>query len=78
MVYNARRRLRNSSERIFINEDLSVATTNLFYEARQLVKDRRIHSSWTYWCSVYINESATDRPKKISCLDDLHKYRTNN
>src|SRR5687768_3559312 len=36
-----------SGPRIFISEQLTKTSSNLFDKARQLVKDKKIHSVWT-------------------------------
>jgi len=71
-VYAARRKLRDASTRgIFINEDLNKATADLFRQARQLVRDHSIHSTWTSSCSVYIKETSESRPKKVLTRADF-------
>ena len=72
-VYAARRNLRNAPTRVYINEDLSKATADLFRQARQLVRVKSIHSAWTSSCAVYIKESGelNCRPRKISTIADL-------
>ena len=70
-VYNARRVLRNVGARIFINEDLNSSTNKLFFQARQLVKFRSIHSAWSYTGFAFIKETSTSRPKRISSSTDL-------
>jgi hypothetical protein len=71
-VYAARRKLRDAPTRgIFINEDLNKATADLFRQARQLVRDRNIHSTWTSSCSVYIKETSESRPKKVVTRADF-------
>lgn len=75
-VYSARRQLRHvvgSQPRIFINEDLNKATASIFRQARQLIRQRVIHSAWTSSCSVFIKVSADPqcRPQKIGTMDDL-------
>jgi len=46
-VYPARRNLRSFLKAIYINEDLNKSTTELFRQARQLVKSRQIGKAWT-------------------------------
>jgi hypothetical protein len=72
-VYSARRLLKNRSDRIFINEDLTKPVAELFHEARQLVKSKKLFSSWTSGGSLFIktSQSTEDRPKKISTLNEL-------
>lgn len=72
-VYSARRQLKRSPTPIFINEDLNKSTAELFHQARQLVQQKMIHSTWTSSCVVYIKDTGEPncRPRKISSLDDL-------
>lgn len=75
-VYSARRQLRHatgSGPRIFINEDLNKTTATVFRQARQLIRQRVIHSAWTSSCSVFIKVSADPqcRPQRIGTIDDL-------
>jgi len=76
LVYNSRRLLRNveatsRSERIFLNEDLTVSTARLFYAARQMVRSRSLHSAWTFTGTVYVKDSMSSRPRKVTTVDDL-------
>jgi len=73
-VYAARRRLRTTSDdgpHIFINEDLCKSTADLFRRARQLVRQRVLHSAWTSSCTVCVKETGDSRPKKILTFADL-------
>ena len=73
-VYGARRQLKNDrSARIFINEDLNKSTADLFHKARQLVRQRLLHSTWTSSCAVYVKDTGDPncRPRKVSSLGDL-------
>lgn len=70
-VYGARRLLKSHNEKIFINEDLTKATANLYKQARLLARSRLIHSTWTTSCCVYIKQSPDARPQKLSSLGDL-------
>jgi len=70
-VFNARRVLRNVGARIFINEDLNSSTNKLFFQACQLVKFRSIYSAWSYTGFVFIKETSTSRPKRITSSTDL-------
>jgi len=79
-VYSARRKLRNSAARIYINEDLNKTTAELYRQSRLLVKSKQIHSTWTTGCTVFIKESSDPRcrPKKIIQLSDLPTTTTRN
>ena len=76
-VYAARRNLKNNPTPIYINEDLTKSTAELFHEARRLVKQRAIHSAWTASCAVYIRDSGEPncRPRKISSLGELPRIQ---
>jgi hypothetical protein len=81
-VYAARRQLKRDNNEpvttaappaIFINEDLNRSTADLFHQARQLVRQKVIHSTWTSSCSVYIRVTGdpTCRPRKINSPGEL-------
>jgi hypothetical protein len=81
-VYGARRQLKpkdgavpttSVQPAIFINEDLTQATAELFHQARQLVRQKVIHSTWTSSCAVYIRDTGEPscRPRKISSAGEL-------
>jgi hypothetical protein len=71
MVYNARRKLKGRN--IFINEDFSKSTADLFRHARNLVKAKIIHSAWTSGCNLLVKTMSDQncKPKKITLLSDL-------
>jgi hypothetical protein len=75
-VYSARRLLKNRSDRIFINEDLTKSSAELFHEARKLVKNKKLFSSWTFGGSIFIKTGGApeDRPRKVISLDELLHY----
>ena len=75
-VYTARRRLRDvptGTAKLFINEDLNKTTAELFYKARQLIRQKVLYSTWTSSCSVYVKDTADPncRPRKIASLGEL-------
>ena len=58
---------------IFINEDLTKTTAELFFKARQLVKAETIYSAWTSNGTVFINQtsSQTCHPTCVLSENDL-------
>jgi len=75
-VYVARRNLKDCPTKIYINEDLTKPTAELFRHARQLIKQKAIHSAWTAGGIVYIRQSPVPgtpgfSPTKIGSLVDL-------
>lgn len=75
-VYIARRNLKDCPTKIYINEDLTKQTAELFRHARQLVKQKVLHSSWTAGGTVYTRQSPVPGtpgfvPAKIGSMADL-------
>ena len=81
-VYAARRNLKPSPgtdpalyPHIFINEDLSKSTAAVFQSARQAVKAKQIHRTWTSSCAVFVKVTPDPncRPRKITTISDLQE-----
>ena len=76
-MYAARRKLRDYEEqngmKIYINEDLTAQTADLFRRAMQMVKQKRFHSCWTSGGTVYVKKTSDrdSRPIKLSLSSDL-------
>jgi hypothetical protein len=69
----AKKKLRSSSKQIYINEHLTKRTGELFALARNQVKLKKIHSSWTFKGQVFIKQSpdASAKPILVKSKDDL-------
>jgi hypothetical protein len=70
-IYAARRRLFESRAGIFINEHLSKMNSSLFFDARKMVKEHRIHSAWTRGGAVFVKKTSVAIPTKISKAADF-------
>lgn len=71
-VYRARRKLSGSNNNgIYINEHLTKQNDELFLGCRQLKKQRKIYSTWTWHGISYVKCSETSRAKKILTKADL-------
>ena len=72
-VYRARKSLKGLTSPVFINEDLTKTTADLYRRARDLRKFEKIFATWTAGGSLYIrqHEAATSKPIKISSESDL-------
>ena len=72
-VYRARTALKGQSSRLFINEHLIKGTATLFHLARNMVKDKRLLSTWTSGGSVYVKRSSDPycRPVKVTSEAEL-------
>lgn len=75
-VYRARRKLRGSNA-IYINEHLTKQNDELFLNCRQLKKQRKVHSTWTWHGISYVKCSESSRAIKIANQADLDKLRIN-
>ena len=71
-IYMARKRLKGSSTRIFINEHLTPANGLIHKRARDLVKQKRLSATFTSNGIVnIISNDLNSRPMKIYNLSDL-------
>jgi hypothetical protein len=76
-IYRARFNLKNvlnsTGQKLFINEDLTKSVAKLFREARELVKAKSLHGTWTAGGQVFIKRSnhPSCRAKKVSSETEL-------
>ena len=58
LVYGSRKRLKDhQANRIFISEHLTKAAADLFFEARRMLRERKIYGAWTQSGQVYVRFS---------------------
>ena len=57
VVYHAKKQLKNSREHIYISEHLTKNNSDLFFESRKLLKDKKIFGTWTQGDQVYVRFS---------------------
>ena len=78
-AFAARRRLKGSSPPIFINEDLTKRSADLYRRARALVRNKTITSTWTKKGSVFIKTSDNPniKPLKIFDVNQLNDLQAN-
>jgi len=73
-IYSARRKLHGSGiSGIYINEHLTKHNDHLFAACRNLRKERKIHSTWTWHGITYLKKLQNSRAVKIMNDDDLLK-----
>ncbi len=53
------------SKNIYINEDLTLHRSQLFHDARKLVKQRRLHSTWTQHGNIMVKKKEEDNPLAV-------------
>jgi len=73
-VYMAKKVLKANQDRIYISEHLTKKNAELFFEARKLLREKRIYAAWTQKGLVHIRQSADPscRPSVITCRRDLN------
>ncbi len=73
IFYSKRKSTPKSSDgkKVFINEDLTQLRSKLFYDARRLVKTKKVHSTWTQEGNVIIKLNEEDAPMAISTHQEL-------
>lgn len=72
-VYGARKILKNAKDPVFISEHLSKSASDLFYEARKLLREKKIYGTWTQNGQVYVKFSSDPnvRASIVRCSADL-------
>ncbi len=65
--YNNRKKLMPNEEQknVFINDHLTEQRANIFFEARRLVKARKLHSAWSQRGNILVRTEETDKPRQI-------------
>lgn len=76
-VFSAKSQLKATGKRIFINEHLTKSNADIFYEARKMVREKRIYAAWTRNGLVNVRFSAdqNQRPVIIHSKNDLTPRR---
>ena len=72
-IYAARKGLKNHVPHIYINEHLTLETARLFKTSRDMVKQKKIASTWTYngYLFAKLSNLDTSRPIRIDKISDL-------
>ena len=77
-VFRSKKSLKDSSTRgIYISEHLTKKASNIFFEARKLVKEKKLSSAWTFHgvVNVKFGTDPGERPKTIRTIDELRASR---
>ena len=72
-VYKEKKNLRKNKSSIFISDHLTPAASERFAMARRFMREKKIHSTWTFNGHVYVRVTPDPlaRPKIIKSIDDL-------
>lgn len=73
-LLKGRAKLREERANIYINEDLTKFRRTLFYESRQLKKNKSIKKTWVYGGNVYIQD-LNDSKLCVTSFSDLEALR---
>lgn len=65
--------LKGDVREIYINEQLTALKTNLFYQARQIKKDKKYKFVWTREGNVYMRKMEDEKKIHIKNVDDLER-----
>jgi hypothetical protein len=71
MVLRSKNQLNEGSQRVFISEHLTKSASQLFFEARKMLKEKKIAGTWTRNGHVMIKWSTDSAPKLVKCNSDL-------
>ena len=74
-VYAAKSQLKDRSGRVFISEHLTKNASDLFFEARKLLREKKVYAAWTQNGQVHVRHTSDPqvRPKIIKCHDDFNR-----
>lgn len=74
LVYSSKKCLKGHTSRVFISEHLTKTSSDLFYEARRLLREKKIFGAWTQNGQVFVRFSPdpSTRGTLIRCAADLN------
>lgn len=58
-------------DKIFLNDQLTPISSNLFFQARQLRKNNKVKYAWSKLGKIYIKKDDNSRAYHIKCLEQL-------
>jgi hypothetical protein len=76
LVIGARKKLKDDSHtkgKVFISEHLTKLAAELFFDARRMVREKKVFGAWTHNGEIFvkIDNNATTKGTLISCKADL-------
>ncbi len=75
---NRKKSPKANGNQIYINENLTAFRAKLFYDIRQLVKRKKVHSTWTQHGNVMLKIEDTSRPIAVYEYSTLQRLTTGN
>ncbi len=65
-LYQNRKMLRDRTDAVYLNEDLTQLRSQLFYQGRRLRRQGRIYGVWTQQGNILIKVHEQSQPKAVS------------
>ncbi len=78
MMYQKKKRLREQNQEVFINEDLTMKRSFLFYQARKLRKRQLLFGVWTQAGNILIKISPDSIPLQVNTIDEIKALLSEN
>lgn len=79
-VYFAKKALRNdtSGDKIYISEHLTKDAGDIFYEARKMVREKKLFATWSSRGVIFVKRSSQneERPSAVKNKEELVSYTT--
>ncbi len=83
-IYKKKIMLRHLNQQVFINEDLTVKRSHLFFQARKMRKQKMLFGVWTQVGNVLVKVNPNSNPIAVSNIEELkglindsHSYGSN-
>ena len=75
-VFRAKKQLKTLPKPVYISEHLTKLSADIFYESRKLVRNKKLHSTWSQNGQIYIKVTSdpASRPKLIKSRAELSIY----
>ena len=70
-LYQRRKLLRDTTEPVYLNEDLTQNRSQLFYKARKLRRQGRIFGVWSQQGNILIKIDQNSQPRAVSDYNEI-------
>lgn len=70
-IFRARKLLKNHQPKVYVNEDLSSQTAELYKEARRRVKTKDLQSCWTTGGVLHVKIDLNDKATRVLSANDF-------
>ncbi len=77
-MYRKKKLLRDQNQQVYINEDLTMKRSFLFYQARKLRKQQRLFGVWTQAGNILVKISPDSVPKEVNSIEEINSLIQNN